>query len=89
MGKSDCRNARLGWPPAEVDLMFGATQAAKRWSRKMQKKDLAEGRKQERIKQRAAMHKRLSKFAGQGMTPEQLQEVIDELADGGGQDGQK
>ena len=97
MGKSDCRNARLGWPPAEVDLMFGATQAAKRWSRKMQKKDRDEGiaigeRRgvgKGRTAERTAMHKRLSKFAGQGMTPEQLQQVIDDLAEGGGQDGQK
>ncbi len=72
-------------PPAGVDLMFGATQAAKRWSRKMQQKDIAKGR----AEHRAAMHKQLSKFAGQGMTPEQLQQVIDELSDGGSQDRQK
>ena len=41
-----------------------------------------------RTAERTAMHKRLSKFAGQGMTPEQLQEIIDESASGGGQDGQ-
>ena len=73
--------------------MFGATQAAKRWSRKMQKKDIAIGERRGigkgRTPERTAMHKRLSKFAGQGMTPEQLQDVIDELEDGGSRDGQK
>ena len=35
-------------PPAGVDLMFGATEAARRWARKMQEKDKAEGRKEGR-----------------------------------------
>ena len=35
-------------PPAGVDLMFGATQAAKTWSRKVMRKERAVGRKEER-----------------------------------------
>ena len=35
-------------PPAGVDLMFGATEAARRWARKMQEKDKAEGREEGR-----------------------------------------
>ena len=76
-------------PPAGVDLMFGATKAAKTWSRKVMRQERDVGRKEGRTEQRTAMHKRLSKFAGQGMTPEQLQQVIDDLAEDGGQDGQK
>ena len=76
-------------PPAGVDLMFGATQAAKRWVRQQTKKDIAKGRTMERKEQHTAIRKRLSKFTGQGMTPEEVQQVIDELAGGGGRDGQK
>ena len=80
-------------PPAGVDLMFGATQAAKNWARQERKKGIAIGNQrgveQGREEERTAMQKRLSKFAGQGMTPEQLQQVIDELSDGGSQDRQK
>ena len=43
-------------PPAGVDLMFGATEAAKQWARKQQRKDLTkgriEGRKEGRIEGR-------------------------------------
>ena len=34
MGRSDFRNARIGWPPTGGDLMLGATQAAERWIRR-------------------------------------------------------
>ena len=88
-------------PPAGVDLMFGATKAAKTWSRKVMRKERAvgieigeqrgigKGRAEERKEQRAAMHKRLSKFAGQGMTPEEVQQAIADLTDGDSRDGQK
>ena len=76
-------------PPAGVDLMFGATKAANQWVRQQKKKDIAKGRTMERKEQHIAMRKRLSKFAGQGMTPEEVQQVIAELSEGGGRDGQK
>ena len=58
--------------------MLGATQAAKRWSRKVMREERAKGRKE----QRAAMCKRLSEFAGRGMTPEQVRQILAELDDG-------
>ena len=76
-------------PPAGVDLMFGATKAATTWSRKVMRKEKAAGRREERKEQHIAIRKRLSKFAGQGMTPEEVQQAIADLTDGGGRDGQK
>ena len=69
--------------------MFGATKAAKTWSRKVMRQERAVGRKEERKEQHTAIRKRLSKFARQGMTPEEVQQVIAELTEGGGRDGQK
>ena len=70
--------------------MLGATQAAERWARRQRQNDrakgfaigYAEGRALGRKEQRAAMCKRLSEFAGRGMTPEQVRQIIAELADG-------
>ena len=72
MGRSDFRNAWLRWLPEGGDLMFGATQAAKTWSRKVMRQERAVGRKEERKAIIAAFRARANGNAD-------LHRIIDEV----------
>ena len=81
-------------PPAGVDLMFGATEAAKQWARERQKKERAEGRiegraegRQEgraegRTKERNDLRQYLQTLKDEGQENVTLQELMDKLRDG-------
>ena len=64
-------------PPAGVDLMFGATEAARQWARERQKKERAKGR----IEERKKIRKLLEDFAESDPDERDIQRLIDQLTD--------
>ncbi len=70
-------------PPAGVDLMFGATEAAKQWARERQKKERAKGRAEGmaegRAKERDLTLRRLRSFVDENPEMTKLREFLDEL----------
>ncbi len=65
-------------PPAGVNLMFGATAAAKQWARERQRKERAKGRAEGRAEERERTRKRLEALAESN--PE-IRQLLDELQD--------
>ncbi|MYC32614.1 MAG: hypothetical protein F4X64_05495 [Chloroflexi bacterium] len=69
-------------PPAGVDLMFGATEAARQWARERQKKERAkgraEGRAEGRVEEREKMRELLRQISENN--PD-VQRLLDELED--------
>ena len=64
-------------PPAGVDLMFGATEAARQWARERQKKERAKGREEERKK----IRRRVEALVADNPEAKELQELLDQLTD--------
>ena len=65
-------------PPAGVDLMFGATAAAKQWARERQRKERAKGRAEGRAEERERIRKRFQSLAENN--PD-VRRLLDELQD--------
>ena len=65
-------------PPAGVDLMFGATEAARQWARERQKKERAKGRAEGRVEEREKMRELLRQISENN--PD-VQRLLDELED--------
>ena len=65
-------------PPAGVDLMFGATAAAKQWARERQRKERAKGRAEGRAEERERTRKHFQSLAKNN--PD-VQRLLDELQD--------
>ena len=72
-------------PPAGVDLMFGATEAARQWARERQKKERArgrtEGRAEGREEERKKIRRRVEALVADNPEAKELQELLDQLTD--------
>ena len=68
-------------PPAGVDLMFGATEAAKQWARERQKKERAAGRAAGRAEERKRTRQRIESLVANNPDAKELREWLDELKD--------
>ena len=69
-------------PPAGVDLMFGATAAAKQWARERQRKERAKGRAEGRVEGRAEERERIRKrFQSLAENNPDVRRLLDELQD--------
>lgn len=68
-------------PPAGVDLMFGATEAARQWARERQKKERVKGRAEGQEAERKETRDRLKSLIAHNPQAKGLQEWLDELTD--------